>query len=44
MMVQWACRSAGEKLDLDAERQIRSPEEMAAEAAQLAVYLNSNLG
>lgn len=32
------CRASGEKLDLDAERRIRTPEEMAAEAAELAFY------
>ncbi|CAL8462430.1 g1963 [Coccomyxa elongata] len=28
----------GEKLDLDAERKIRTPDEMAAEAAELSLY------
>jgi hypothetical protein len=32
------CRGAGEKLDLDAERRVRTPEEMVAEAAELAAY------
>ena len=31
------CSGEGEKLDLDAERKVRTPEEMAAEAAELRV-------
>lgn len=33
--VQPPLRSAGEKLDLDKERKVRTPQEMAAEAAEL---------
>ena len=31
------CSGEGEKLDLDAERKVRTPEEMAAEAQELRV-------
>ena len=31
------CSGEGEKLDLDAERKVRTPGEMAAEAAELRV-------
>jgi hypothetical protein len=33
--VPHGCRRSGEKLDLDAQRRVRTPEEMAAEAAEL---------
>ena len=31
----WRCRETSGKLDMEAERRIRTPEEMAAEATEL---------